>query len=86
MLATRKIGQFSIGIDYDEELALYAGTVVNRRYGVRLTAPTPDQLEARFERLLVRYIGVRPAEAEEESGRRHPQVREQEPAADPTPH
>ncbi|MPY69880.1 MAG: hypothetical protein GEU92_07330 [Alphaproteobacteria bacterium] len=69
MHATRKIGQYSIGIDYDEELALYTGTVVNRPYRVRLTAPTREQLEARFERLLVRYIGVRPGEAETGSGR-----------------
>jgi hypothetical protein len=69
MQATRKIGQYSIGIEYDEELALYAGTVVNRPYRVRLTAPTREQLEARFERLFVRYIGVRPAEAEADSGR-----------------
>jgi hypothetical protein len=71
MQATRKIGQYSIGIDYDEELALYAGTVVNRRYRVRLTAPTREQLEARFERLFVRYIGVRPAEAESGRDDRH---------------
>ena len=69
MQVTKKIGQYSIGIDYDEELALYAGTVVNRPYRVRLTAPTREQLEARFERLFIRYIGVRPAETEAESGR-----------------
>jgi hypothetical protein len=52
------IGPYRIKIDYDKELGIYSGEVVNQPYGVTLTAPTRDKLVLRFERLFVSYIGV----------------------------
>tara|TARA_R110000787_G_scaffold92663_11_gene194712 strand:- start:138 stop:323 length:186 start_codon:yes stop_codon:yes gene_type:complete len=61
MQATLKIGEFSIRMDFDEALDMYAGVVVNHPYGVRLTAATREQLVSRFERLFVSYMGLQAA-------------------------
>jgi hypothetical protein len=62
MQTTLTIGPYAIRIDYDEELAQYAGVVVNRPYRVRLTAATHERLRVRFENLFFSYFGVRSAE------------------------
>ena len=56
-----QIGAYLVAIEYDDSLGLFQGSVVNKRYPVRLTAPTADELERKFERLFNTYLGAEAA-------------------------
>lgn len=57
MTHTVGLGEFSIGIGYDENFGAFVGEVVNAPYHVRLSADTEAELENKFSRLLTRYMG-----------------------------
>ena len=59
--STSKIGDYLIAIDYDESLRLFRGSIINKRYPVRLSAQSADELERKFQRLLNNYLGAQAA-------------------------
>lgn len=52
------VGDFVIDATYDESIRQFIGSVQNKPYPVRLTAPTVAEIESKFQTLLSAYLGV----------------------------
>ena len=59
--ARLQIGDYLVAIEFDDSLGLFLGSVVNKRYPVRLSARSSEELEQKFHRLLTNYLGAEAA-------------------------